>query len=1158
LFGKVNTAKIPEVLIRGITRYRIFLKINPGWLHNDCKNDEIAMMNSTAMRILWPVMGLAAFSLTLFASDEDDGGRVKIWEETITMPTYFTDPPEECPIFFQHKSYQGASRVSYPYAEQDILSMKKGDKEYKALFIENEYIKLCVIPEIGGRLMYATDKTNGYELFYRQHVIKPMLIGMLGAWVSGGIEFCVFHHHRASTHMPVDYRLEENDDGSATIWIGEFEPRHRMRWNIGISLYPGRSWVRVDGTLINATENVNSILYWANVAVHVNEDYQVFFPPNTQYATYHAKNSFAHWPVTSETYNGNDYYQNHIDASWYRNHPGQGSFFAHDIDEGILAGYDWGKHAGTMHVANHHIVKGAKLWQWGTHSTFDREALTDDDGPYAELMAGAYSDNQPDYSWIKPYEVKKFRQTWYPLRETEGMKHGNLEAAVNLEVRDGGKVFIAANTTKRYEDLRVVLENGEKVLFEKQIDIDPATPFKQEIQTEGQPKPENLKLILYGQNDEEIVSYRPEIIPYNPELPPVVVPPGPPNEYTTNEELYYAGERIRQFHNARLDPEDYFLEALQRDPFDVRCNNAMGIISEENGDFESAKFYYRRAITRITANYTRPRDCEPLFHLGVVLKEEGEREAAIDTLYRAAWDYEFRSAAYFQLAQIYTIQKDYASALDAVDNALVVNGYNLNALSLKTSLLRLTGQEAAAIEAAHAILHIDQLNYYAYNELNLLAKDPAAGCGEKLQNLLRDYPENYLELASYYLRSGLYHESMEVLEKAEHSTDEFLNSYPTIHYTLGYLHHMEGEKEKAAHYFEEAMQKPIKYCFPFRLESIRIFETALDYNPRDSRACYYLGNLLYDKQPEIAIGWWERAVDLDPGLAMAYRNLGWGYQQATGQLDRAAEAYNLAIQNDPAQPRFYAEYDKLLELTGAPVQARLEVLSSNHEVVERLQPAVMREILVLVLAGEYDRAIDLLDGRLYYRQEDVNMIHDIHAEAHLLKGREYLESGEPGKALEEFRMADTYPENQMIERPANYFMNPRIYYYTALALEENGDKKDAMDYYSMAASQPNTDNEYLYYRAMALKKTGKRREAETIFASMIGRAQDQLEGSGVVDFFAKFGEEMTENQRKGHSYHIMGLGYLGMGDKENAREYLSKSLEYDVNQLWPGIYLEEL
>ena len=154
-----------------------------------------------------------------FAQSSDQ--KVSVWEETITLPTYLAHPPDENPMFFQNKSYQGASRVLYPYPLQDNLSNVKEDKDYTGLFLENEFIKVCVLPEIGGRLFYATDKTNGYEIFYRQHVIKPSNIGMLGAWTSGGIEFCVFHHHRASTFMPVDYQLVENTDGSKTIWIGE-------------------------------------------------------------------------------------------------------------------------------------------------------------------------------------------------------------------------------------------------------------------------------------------------------------------------------------------------------------------------------------------------------------------------------------------------------------------------------------------------------------------------------------------------------------------------------------------------------------------------------------------------------------------------------------------------------------------------------------------------------------------------------------------------------------------------------------------------------------------------------------------------------------------------------------------------------------------------
>ncbi len=205
---------------------------------------------------------------------------VKVWEEPLTIPTYTLEAPDTNPRFYTNESYQGAQKRVYPYAMQDGITDVREEQTYKALYLENEYIKLCILPEIGGRLFYATDKTNNYEIFYRQHVIKPALIGMLGAWTSGGIEWCVFHHHRNTTFMPVDYTLADNDDGSKTIWFGETERRHRMKWLIGITLHPGRSNIETTVKLFNRTAEPHSILYWANVAVHVNDDYQVIFPPS--------------------------------------------------------------------------------------------------------------------------------------------------------------------------------------------------------------------------------------------------------------------------------------------------------------------------------------------------------------------------------------------------------------------------------------------------------------------------------------------------------------------------------------------------------------------------------------------------------------------------------------------------------------------------------------------------------------------------------------------------------------------------------------------------------------------------------------------------------------------------------------------------------------
>ncbi|GAG97516.1 unnamed protein product, partial [marine sediment metagenome] len=269
----------------------------------------------------------------------------------------------------------------------------------------------------------ALDKTNDYDFFYRQNVIKPALIGMLGAWISGGVEWNFPHHHRATSFMPVDYALTENPDGSKTIWVGEVEIRHRTKWIIGLTLYPDRSYLEATVKLFNRTPLAQSMLYWANVAVHATEDYQIIFPPGTDYATFHGKNQFSRWPVSTEVFNRVDYTEG-VDISWYKNHPAPTSFFAWNCEEDFSAGYDHGKKAGVVHVADHHIAPGKKFWTWGTGSqgqTWEK-ILTDSDGPYIELMVGAYSDNQPDYSWLQPYEVRVVKQHWFPLREIRGVK----------------------------------------------------------------------------------------------------------------------------------------------------------------------------------------------------------------------------------------------------------------------------------------------------------------------------------------------------------------------------------------------------------------------------------------------------------------------------------------------------------------------------------------------------------------------------------------------------------------------------------------------------------------------------------------------------------------------------------------------------------------
>ena len=497
----------------------------------------------------------AIYLLLILITGFDLTAQVKISEQDWVIPTYQVAPPDKNPMFFKGESYQGASKYIYPYGMNDVISDKKTDKPWKTVTLENEYIKLCVTPEIGGKLYYATDKSNGYNFIYRNNVVRPSNIGMLGAWVSGGIEWCVLHHHRASTFLPVDYTISENSDGSKTIWIGETEPRHRMRWTIGITAFPERSYFEAEVKIYNPTPFTHTFLYWANVAAHTNENYQVVFPPSVNIATYHAKNSFTNWPFSTEIYNGQDFTQG-VDISWWKNSPNSNSFFAYDLKEDFMGGYDHGKETGTVHIGDHNVVKGAKLWEWGSgvRGQATEARLTEDDGPYVEIMVGAFSDNQPDYSWIKPYEVKTFKQYWYPVKDIGGFKNANLNGAVNLEARDKNQVFLGYCTTRKVNRASIVLKNNERIIFKKELEVSPGDAFTQLIKMEGPFEITDLYTdITDSKTGEILISYKPVKIQKAESLPEIVKRPPLPEDIKTIEELYLTGSRIEQFYNPTLN-----------------------------------------------------------------------------------------------------------------------------------------------------------------------------------------------------------------------------------------------------------------------------------------------------------------------------------------------------------------------------------------------------------------------------------------------------------------------------------------------------------------------------------------------------------------------------------------------------------------------------
>ena len=1101
---------------------------------------------------------LAEFLFPSAASFAADASAVRVWETKAVIPTYLAGDPEPNPMFFFGRQSQGALAPIYPYPMYDTLTGKRVDKTYTVVYLENEYIRIGVLPEVGGRIFEGVDKTNNYNFIYRQHVIKPALIGLLGAWISGGLEWNIPHHHRATTFLPVQYKLEENADGSKTICVGELEVRQRMRWAVGYTLRPGKSYFEARVRILNRTPEVNTMLCFANLAIHANDNYQVIFPPSTQLGVHHAKREFTDWPISHSVYGGADFTRG-VDISWYKNHMVANSVFAWNYEDDFFGGYDHGKEAGTLSVADHNIVPGKKFWTWGNGPSGKRWdiTLTDDDGPYMELMAGAYSDNQPDYSWLQPYETRSFSMNWYPFRGIGGVKQANLDAAVNLEV-SGGRAKVGFYTTSAHSGARVVLRAGDKVLLEETIAINPAKPYVKQVAVPAGIEEHDLVASL-SDGGRELVSYRP--VRLTPQTaPPVVTPPPSPKEITSNDELYLIGLRAQQFHDPNVDPVLYWQEALRRDPGDTRVNTALGITAFTKARYAEAESYLRKALERATDRYTAPKDAEPIYYLGATLKAEGKQDEAYTWFYKATWSQAWKAPAYFSLAQIAASRGDMASAIDFVNRSIDSNAQSIRAQNLKAAVLRHLGRNREALQVLASASHaIDPLDVRSMAETYLASRDKEAG--NRLAAAMNAFPATAQETAAEYLNEGLWQDGADVLLLSTAAAPDKSRIHPMVYYYLGYFAQKLGQFKSAVKYDQLAMQMPRDYVFPFQNEAIDVLRAAIKANSKDAHATYYLGNLLYDWQPEEATRMWEASVALDPSFAITHRNLAIAYmhQKSGAEIDKAIAEMEKAVSMEHKYALHFTELDELYEEAGTPLEKRLPLFQQNASVVAGRDDAVNREVALQIATGQLDEAIETMTTRTFAVAEGANLnVVEHWTEAHILRGQEEIQAQHYADALKDLQAADTIPVNL----PMGFGFggaNARaaeLDYWTGVAYAGFGDTKRAEESWMRAVAPPNavpdrptnrannvaSGSAQAYYRGLALEKLGQEEKAEELFLGLVQSGHHELQqtapASGRNPAF-----QVSARAREANAHYIAGLGYLGLKDQADAKDEFSRAVQ---------------
>lgn len=1076
---------------------------------------------------------------------------VRIWEEKVIIPTYEIGEADKNPMFLEKRVYQGSSGKVYPYPTTEKISREKTDKAYQAVYLENQYIRVMILPELGGRIQRAYDKTNDYDFVYYNHVIKPALVGLVGPWISGGIEFNWPQHHRPTTYMPVDHVIQENEDGSKTVFVHDVDQMYGTRGIIGFTLYPDKAYIEIRGQLYNRTAMPQTFLWWANPAVAVNENTQSVFPPDVHSVMDHGKRDVSRFPIATGVYYKHDYSEG-VDISRYKNIPVPTSYMAEKSDYDFVGGYDYGKEAGILHVADHHISPGKKQWTWGCGEfgkAWDRN-LTDEDGPYIELMTGVYTDNQPDFTWLKPFEEKVFKQYFMPYKQVGYVKNASTDAILNMEFRNGDIYVCVYGTGK--QDVKIRVTNEGKEIYCKKTVISPNDIFEKLIPAEVK-KESDIKIQVLSE-DRLLVEYQPQEKGI-PELAKPAQQAKDPEELMTNEELFLTGQHIEQYRHATYLPDPYYLEGLKRDPGDIRINNAYGLLMMRRCCFAEAEKYFRKALERLTWKNPNPYDSEAYYNLGLALFYQKKYEKAYDAFYKATWSNEQQEMSFYYLACIAGQKKDWKAAMEFVEKGLVKNAHNIKARGLKAVLLRKTGNEKEAKQWIADNLKIDQFDYLSMYELYLLTKEQAIL--EEMNEIMRGFHENYLMIARDYAESGCFEEAVQILQQADQTK-------PLVLYYQGYYYSCMGKTAERITCYEKAEAASPIYCFPNKQEDVVVLEDAISSEVLTPKANYYLGCLYYDKlQFARAMRLWEESERLDSEYPTLLRNLALGYYNKCNKPELAREKMEKAFALDTSDARVFLELDQLYKKLNMTPERRLENYKQHIELIEERDDVLIEYVTLLNSCGLHQKAYDTIMCHTFRPWEGaegkVTTQYKV-ALTELAKECLARKDYENVKALME--KALNYPYN-LGEGRLEGTKDNNLYYYLGIAKEALGDSAGAKAAYEAACIGDNEPAGMMYYydqpadmilyQGFAYKKLGKNREACARFRKLIDYGEKHIRDHMRIDYFAVslpdflIFEENLDKKNVAHCYYLMGLGKLGLDQKKEAEEDFAQVLERDGN-----------
>lgn len=1084
-------------------------------------------------------LGTAGTSAASFAAKSARKDVVTVSEGLLTIPTYQSPGRYLQPPLFPHSTLSGI----YPFTTYRMPFKEGGPvpEKYPAIFVENEYLKLTYIPELGGRFFSLYDKLHHRQVFYRNDVIKPAHYNDRVNFPLSGIELTgAYDSHSLTTHSEPywSHTVMKHKDGSVTVVLGELDPFYHMHVTFSATLYPGVAAMRTDVFCYNGTDGQKPQMFWTSASLHSTPKTRFIYPMTETVG--HTTGVVSPWPI----YNGED-------LSWDRNNKNMLGVFGIDSYDNYGGVYKFDEDYGMFRYADRRVVQGMKLWTFGYGKTATalEHAYTDKAGPYIEAQSGRYVWDG-HYEWVYPHTVERWHEWWIPVAGIKGLTTLTQNVALNLEVHPdpagaNSSVQIALSPVRTIHDAKLTVAARTGKLLDTSIDLIPGIPVKKSVSgihadASGL---EDMQVSIIGPDGSVLMDYhRPDrnpggdVTPFARDLQNAPIPP----EKMTAEQLVLAAI-FKQKEMNIAEATHLATLALQRDPGYSDAHQLLGILEFNQDHFRQAAKEFQKAVDR------NPYADESWYYLATCELKLGQQKQAERNFYFIWPNSSYYGAREYQLGRMYFLRHEDAAATQHLAGAINSNGQDINAHLLLAIAERDLGDQAAALEQLATVEKIDPADRIAQAEIYFLTGN--AGSRNRLIDLMDAQSESAIEVSIFYSSLARWKEAAAILKMVEPPNSKDPWGTPAVYYyTLAYDLGRTRDSQAAAAYRKKAQAAAgIVERFPYRAETESPLAAAVKQDPNDTVARFNLACLLYYRGRHAeAMEQWQAINRIRPSDFAARRALGLAYQEE-GQLDKAIPQLQKAVEISPNDTMAMNDLSNLYARNGkfnqqvTLLEAAIKKSPNDDDLYEGLLDAYLLE-------GKFQAAQDIIDHHNFGPRHRTYRLRDEYRQLEYAKGSQAFNNGDYKQALTLFQAALNPPANLGMDT-FELQSTPRIYYYIGRTLDALGRKQEAKRAYQqsvrgvdqLAGGGSDSWNPENFFMVPSLTRLGQQQQAVELLKQF--------------QVFAQFRLDSSYRDRVARARYLLGLIDQYQGNPADARKQIEQSAQIAPDYIAPTLEL---